>query len=93
MKRNRLQCKDIPDGPILRFIGSHGDRWCNWYFGNDRDVHAAFPPGVPDKLLLAKMAGLGNRGLVDGCFCGCRGDYVLTAKGREVIEGLPSQSP
>ncbi len=80
-----MQCKDIPDEPILRFIGSHDGQWCNWYFGNDTDVHAAFPANVPDKLLLAKMAGLMRRGLVDGCPCGCRGDYVLTAKGREAI--------
>jgi hypothetical protein len=45
----------------------------------------AFPPDVPDRLLLAKMDGLIRRGLVDGCTCGCRGDFVLTAKGREVI--------
>lgn len=89
MKHGRMQCKDIPDEPILRFIGSHDGKWCNWYFeGGElgtRNVHAGFPPGVPDKLLLAKMASLGDRGLVDGCFCGCRGDYVLTAKGREAI--------
>lgn len=85
MKRGRLQCKDIPTEPILRFIGGHDGAWCNWYFNNARNVHAAFPAGVPDGLLLAKMASLGRLGLVDGCFCGCRGDYVLTAKGREAI--------
>lgn len=80
-----MQCKDIQTEPILRLIGSHNGDWCNWYFGDDRDVHAAFPPDVPDKLLLAKMASLMRRDLVDGCPCGCRGDYTLTAKGRALI--------
>jgi hypothetical protein len=81
----RLQCKDIPAEPILRFIASHDGAWCNWYFGNARDVHAAFPADVPDKLLLAKMAALMRTGLVSGCDCGCRGDYTITMKGRERI--------
>lgn len=80
-----MQCKDIPAEPILRFIAAANGDWCNWYFGNEKDVHAAFPAGVPDKLLLAKMAGLMRRDLVDGCPCGCRGDYTLTRKGREAI--------
>lgn len=88
MKNGGLQCKDLPDEPILRFIGAQGGQWCNWYFGNERDVHAAFPPGVPDNLLLAKMSRLGDRGLVDGCFCGCRGDYVLTEKGAQALAEL-----
>jgi hypothetical protein len=77
-----MQCKDIPDLPILQFIGSHNGSWCNWYFGDSKDVHAAFPPRVPDKLLLAKMRSLIRRGLVDGCGCGCRGDYMLTELGK-----------
>jgi hypothetical protein len=84
MWRN-MQCKDIPDEPILRFIASLNGQWGNWYFGNEGDVHAAFPSGVPDKLLLAKMRRLMERELVDGCPCGCRGDYTLSAKGRSVI--------
>lgn len=80
-----MQCKDIPDRPLLEFIGSHNGQWCNWYFEDKRDVHAAAPFDVPDRLLVAKMRRLIQRGLVDGCGCGCRGDYVLTAKGRAAI--------
>jgi hypothetical protein len=39
-------------------------------------------PGIPPKLLLAKAKRLVLRHLIDGCFCGCRGDFEITAKGR-----------
>lgn len=41
-------------------------------------------PNLPEAALLARMqllidSGLIDSGLVDGCACGCRGDFVLTA--------------
>lgn len=87
-KGKAVQCKDIPDEPILRFLFSLRGEWANWYFDNERDVHRAMPPGTPDKVVHAKMRKLIARGLVDGCDCGCRGDFVLTDKGREAI-GCP----
>lgn len=38
--------------------------------------------GVPSKVVLAKFRRVNRRGLVDGCDCGCRGDFELTASGR-----------
>lgn len=38
-----------------------------------------------DKLVRGKMRRLISRGLVDGCCCGCRGDFTLTDKGREYL--------
>jgi len=82
-----MQCNDVPDVPILEFVWTvnNSNRWANWYFGDDADVHPAFPQDVPDKLVHAKMNRLIARGLLDGCTCGCRGDYVVTAKGCEFI--------
>ena len=34
-------------------------------------------PGVPAKVTLAKARRLIKRGLIDGCACGCRGDYQI----------------
>lgn len=79
----KLQCKDIPEEPILYFLDSLNGAWANWYFDDDRDVRRhAMPAGLPDKLVVAKMAQMIRKGLVDGCPCGCRGDYVITEKGR-----------
>lgn len=82
------QCKDIADLPILEFIASFNGEWC-FVFGreiSDRSVFWAMPEGTPWKLGLAKMRMLMRRGLVDGCPCGCRGDFTVTEKGLEFIE-------
>lgn len=82
-----MQCKDIPDLPILQFVAGHGGRMCNRYFGDERDVRQAMPLGfdTPDKLVVAKMARLIQRKLIDGCPCGCRGDYLITDKGEQYV--------
>jgi hypothetical protein len=84
-----MQCKDIPTEPILRFVAEHGGIGCNWFetpwsdgTPNKRSVRHAMPADTPEKLYLAKMQQLIGKGLVDGCPCGCRGDYELTDKGR-----------
>lgn len=73
-----MQCKDIPDAPILDFVAQHGGIGCNW-FGNEfeRSVTHAMPEETPPKLALAKMRQLVKRKLVEGCCCGCRGDFEL----------------
>jgi hypothetical protein len=80
-----MQCKDIPDEPILKFLAIEPKKWHNWYFGDELDVTRAMPPGIPEKLILAKMRQLMRRGLVDGCDCGCRGDFFLTPAGLTLI--------
>lgn len=85
-----MQCKDIPDEPILRHIGAHDGKWCMRWRASTPGIDwpcilDAMPADTPEKLVLAKMRRLIERGLVDGCPCGCRGDFVLTAKGRAYI--------
>jgi hypothetical protein len=55
--------------------------------GLDRNapVRSDEVPGVPWKVVLAKFRRVKKRGLVDGCDCGCRGDFELTSKGRELL--------
>jgi len=110
-RRKPLQCKHIPDAPVLQFLA--GLRWTpeeladvsypevrtvllgkerggTWFTAADgslfaNSVQQAMPPGVPEKLALAKMRMLERRGLIDGCTCGCRGDFRLTGKGHEYL--------
>lgn len=83
-----MQCKDIPDYPILEFLHKNasnlGVQWWN--------LIKAFPSQAPDKLALAKMRVLIGRGLVSGCCCGCRGDFELTKKGREYMESARTKT-
>lgn len=77
-----MQCKDIPDIPILEFLLKNKGHWCNWYFEDKYDVRLAMPNNIPhEKLIIAKMRSLMRRGLVTGCGCGCRGDFEITDKG------------
>jgi len=84
MKNGKLQCKDVPTLPILRYVAEHGGIGCVWWEG-ERSVCNAVPPGTPEKLILAKMRNMISKGLVDGCSCGCRGDFEITDKGRARI--------
>ncbi|QQV92673.1 hypothetical protein SEA_PSYCHO_71 [Mycobacterium phage Psycho] len=51
----------------------------------DAPVLADEVPGAPWKVVIAKFRRVNGRGLVDGCDCGCRGDWELTEKGRRVL--------
>lgn len=82
----QFQCKDVPDMPVLLFLASLNGKWGNWYYGTECSVCQAMPADTPGKVVLAKMRTLIRRGLVDGCGCGCRGDFVLTDKGRQFID-------
>lgn len=51
-----------------------------------RRVSAELGEDVPQKIIDAKADRLCRRGLMKGCArCGCRGDFYLTQKGREVL--------
>ncbi len=93
MKKNRPQCKDIPELPILEFIYSRGGEWCGWSEYARHDVRQAMPDGTPDGLVLAKMKSLIYRGLIDGCHCGCRGDFRpdLYGKGQKYLDDLKTK--
>ena len=85
-----MQCKDIPDIPILKFIKSLGKHFAFLFenFDCEQSVLRAMPKGVSYRLAIAKMRMLIRRGLIDGCTCGCRGDYELTEKGRKLLEEI-----
>lgn len=42
----------------------------------------------PRKVVLAKLKALIGQGLLDGCACGCRGDFQITAHGESVLAEL-----
>lgn len=100
-----MQCKDIPDLPIVEFVAAlDNKRWGTWFMPDDpvqhhhpdtfNSVYPLFGEVVPHKLMLAKMANLMKRGLIDGCPCGCRGDYEITKKGRAfVVEQIAAGAP
>lgn len=95
-------CKDIPTLPLLEHLAGRihrpGDRdvmtrarWTtHWSITKTDDPGwpLPFPENTPEKLRLAKMSQLLSKGLVDGCDCGCRGDWTITDKGLARIEEM-----
>ena len=90
------QAKHIPDERILRFVDAdehrpiHGTVCGTWPEpGRTRPVFtwdiADHMADVPPKVVMAKLRSLIKRGLLDGCACGCRGDFKLTERGRAAL--------
>jgi hypothetical protein len=91
MKNGRMQAKDVSDVAVLRVIGelmaeSYRRRPApDEYLWTMRwDIEARFPD-VPEKVMQAKYTALVRRKLIDGCDCGCRGDFWLMPAGRAML--------
>lgn len=89
-----MKAADISDGVMLRVIASpnashRAGRLSsdapNWWMRWDLDKQFS---AFPSKVVLAKCRQLMKRGLINGCDCGCRGDFEITDKGREYLAGL-----
>lgn len=70
---------DGPDGvrvgPVCNFTPMRAVGW---------DLHKLWST-IPEKVINAKLKKMVDRGLLDGCPCGCRGDFTVTDKGRELM--------
>ncbi|EMP5829105.1 hypothetical protein R1R65_001588 [Klebsiella oxytoca] len=82
-----MQVKDVNKIAVLKRIAEieASGRSGTLFPGFDNSVNTSMPEGTPEKLQYAVMRNLLVKGLVDGCCCGCRGDFVLTAKGAELV--------
>lgn len=63
--------------------------WATWFWEDgyqpENSVMHVLPQDWTTTRGRAFMRLLGRRGLVAGCHCGCRGEYVLTEAGRRVL--------
>lgn len=64
-----------------------GGRWAG-----TRDLQEWYPT-IPRKVLVAKAGQLIKRKLLDGCACGCRGDFEITALGAAWLAQGVGSSP
>lgn len=77
-----IQAKDVPLQELLAAVEGEASGWttgATWWT-------LATTLGYPEKVVLARLRAFLRRGLVDGCGCGCRGDFRLTEAGREAME-------
>jgi hypothetical protein len=77
------QAKDIPDDLMLMAILSCSKE----YVSSSRirklpamlwEIQDALP--YPGKVVLAKLKSMIKRKMIDGCACGCRGDFTIVEK-------------
>ena len=96
LRRSRRLARAIPEMPILLFLASL-DAWGTTFVYQDEGepmpkncVFRAMPQRekTPTALGRARMELLIDAGWVDGCVCGCRGDFDLTARGRVRLASL-----
>jgi hypothetical protein len=85
MKHGRMQAKDIDGRRVLQWLSQQDRAATHWKPLIMPSVLDAMPAGTPEKVALAKMSALLKQGLVDGCGCGCRGDWRITDKGRGLL--------
>jgi hypothetical protein len=79
-----MQAKDVSDDAVLASVREARLQRARdhevdvaWAAASRWDVEAALPH-IPPKVLRAKLRSLVKRGLIEGCACGCRGDFVVT---------------
>lgn len=69
-----MKTSDIPDEAFLAAVQAVHDSKGMWaYFWEIAEALG----DVPHKLVLSKARRLINRGVLDGCACGCRGDFEI----------------
>lgn len=90
---NKIQTKDIPDDSLVELIKSLSGAPVA-YVTNDNTIEIITSKGVmltdicnlwssvPPKIILSKLNTLIKRGLIDGCTCGCRGDFEVVEKSK-----------
>lgn len=73
-----MKCSDLPDAMFLEAVrraapvGWHTASW--WDTQGELAADVGYVPG---NLVRAKARKLIDRGLIDGCACGCRGNFVV----------------
>lgn len=71
MKKD-IQAKNVPTEKVLDVIGTLQKIKGGWAYRSEVEEYF---PGVPSKVLLAKLRSLIKSKAITGCACGCRGDF------------------
>ena len=74
----RIKASDLSDARILEVLNRHPDESHTHWTGEASTMLRVMDPEYPDapvKVLMAKLRSMKRRGLIDGCGCGCRGDW------------------
>ena len=96
-----MQAKDIPDDLFVRVVDalSKAPKAYIDHVSFQPPVHQFPIPHsvsrwdvnnlimhVPQKVIMAKAKALIKKGFLDGCACGCRGDFEVTDAGKSLLD-------
>lgn len=86
MSQRRPKAADIDTLDLLHRIANVSRPrlaagYAGWVFTWDMDWY----DHLPWKVVAAKLSRLVRKGLLDGCTCGCRGDFTLTEQGNAIL--------
>lgn len=86
----KIQAKHVDEAKVIDYVG----RYCHenpdmcgaiWW-----TMREELFPDVPERVLLSKLAALVRRNLLEGCTCGCRGDFQIVIHPVPPPESEPS---
>lgn len=91
----KLQTKNLSDDVVLILLSKYQGQWgffngnkINFFVNGTIKEEKVFKETIPIKLIRSKYKSLVKRGLIGGCYCGCRGDFEITDKGLEKIGAI-----
>lgn len=72
-----MKASDLSEPEILALLSRRPTVWHTHWSGTGSMPRVYDPthPDAPEKVLLAKLRAMKRKGLIDGCDCGCRGDW------------------
>lgn len=75
-----MKTSDLPDGVFLAAVEKAGaNNSAKWALRSDVE---ALLPAYPEKIIRAKARKLILRQVIDGCWCGCRGDWTIKGENK-----------
>lgn len=86
-KPKTIQAKHLSDERVLRAVADRAQFDGEIVYSVPTSDVAKHFPSAPYKVVAAKLSRLLHRGLLDGCDCGCFGDWKLTEAGVYVLGG------
>lgn len=75
-----MQTSQIPEQPIIELLKKN-PVWHTRFRTSPQIMPCildAFPDGTPEKVVMAKLKIMIKRKLINGCTCGCRGDFHIS---------------
>ena len=83
-ERRKVKAADIDGVALIRLVDRIGRPLGGMRWAQCWDIAPHYPT-TPYRVVHAKLTRLLNVGLLDGCPCGCRGDWVPTTAGYQLI--------